>query len=174
MKRCLCAVAAVLSLGPAGCGAGEAEGATAGRAAAGTVDAATSATSGFGSAKDSGDLPDPCTLLTDDEVVDSTGRSITRMDPDGGHRGDTTRYCQWQQDGGQLAVFLTRTTAEEFAVRTEDAEPVDGVGEDAYSLAGHLYVRYGTVQVDVYARGGGDEENLRDAVAVAKALLPRV
>ena len=168
MKRCLCAVAAVLSLSLAGCGA--LDGAT----AAGTVPSAPTGTSGFGSVKDSGDLPDPCTLLTDDEVLDSTGRQITRIDSDGGHGGDATRYCQWQQDGGQLAVFLTRTTTEQFDVRNADAEPVDGVGDDAYSLAGHLYVRYGTMQIDVYSRGSTDEENLRDAAAVAKALIPRV
>jgi hypothetical protein len=169
LKRCLCAVAAVLSLSLAGCGAlGES------RAAAGTMASAPSATRGFGSVKDSGDIPDPCTLLTDDEVVDSTGRQITRIDQDGGHSGDATRYCQWQQDGGQLAVFLTRTTAEEFPRKTDDAEPVDGVGDDAFSLAGHLYVRYGTMQIDVYAHGGEDDENLRDATAVAKALIPRV
>jgi hypothetical protein len=172
LKRCLCA-AALLSLSLTGCGAlhgGTAEGATGGPAAA----SAPTTTSGFGSVKDSGDIPDPCTLLTDDEVVDSTGREITRMDQDGGHNGDTTRYCQWQQDGGQLAVFLTRTTAEEFDLTSDDAEPVDGVGEDAVALAGHLYVRYGTVQIDVYSRGRTDDENLRDATAVAKALIPRV
>jgi hypothetical protein len=127
-----------------------------------------------GSVKDSGDIPDPCTLLSEAEVVDLTGREITQIDEDGGSAGDPTRYCQWQQSGGQLAVFLSRTTADDFQVTVDQAEWVDGVGQDAYTHSGHLYVLHGTVQIDVYSRGASDAKNLSHAKAVAKTLIPRI
>jgi hypothetical protein len=126
------------------------------------------------SVKDAGDIPDPCTLLSEAEVVDLTGREITQIDEDGGSAGDVTRYCQWQQSGGQLAVFLSRTTADDFQVTVDEAEWVDGVGQDAYTHSGHLYVLHGTVQIDVYSRGASDAKNLSHAKAVAKTLIPRI
>jgi hypothetical protein len=130
--------------------------------------------SGKASVKDAGDLPDPCTLLSEAEVVDLTDREITQIDEDGGAAGDATRYCQWQQSGGQLAVFLSRTTAEDFDITINEAEWVDGVGHDAYTHSGHLYVLHGTVQIDVYSRGASDARNLADAKSVAKTLIPRI
>ncbi|WP_433796015.1 hypothetical protein [Actinoplanes sp. CA-252034] len=124
--------------------------------------------------KGTGDIPDPCTLLSEAEVVDLTGREITQIDEDGGDAGDPTRYCQWQQSGGQLAVFLSRTTAEDFQITIDEAEWVDGVGQDAYTHSGHLYVLQGTVQIDVYSRGASNAGNLADATAVAKTLIPRI
>jgi len=132
------------------------------------------ASTGLGSVKDAGDIPDPCTLLSRDEVNDLTNRKITQIDEDGAAPGATTRFCQWQQESGQLAVFLSRTTEDDFKIAINGAVPVDGVGEDAFQLAGHLYVLYGTVQIDVYSRGDTDEQNLTDAKKVAKLLLPRV
>ncbi|GIM91735.1 DUF3558 family protein [Paractinoplanes toevensis] len=155
------------------------DGNSASAAGAPTGDAAqptptASAVSGVGSAKDAGDLPDPCTLLSKAEVVELTGRKITQIDEDGAQPSDTTRFCQWQQDSGQLAVFIARTTEEEFKTTIADAQPVDGVGEDAFELAGHLYVLYGTVQVDVYSRGASDDQNLTDSKEVADKVIPRI
>ncbi|WP_328471395.1 hypothetical protein OHA21_07130 [Actinoplanes sp. NBC_00393] len=131
--------------------------------------------SGYGSVKDAGDIPDPCTLLSEPEVTHLTGRKITQIDEDGLEPGEGARFCQWQQSGGQLAVFLSRTTAEDFAVTIAEAEWVDGVGEGAFWHSGHLYVLYGTVQIDVYSRGAdSDTQNLADAKQVAKVLIPRV
>jgi hypothetical protein len=126
------------------------------------------------SVKDAGDIPDVCALLSDAEVESLTGRDITQIDKDGAQPGDISRYCQWQLSAGQLAVFLSRTTAAEFARKNADADPVPGVGQDAYLLAGHLMVLHGTVHVDVYARGGSDAENLVDAKEVVAVLLPRI
>jgi hypothetical protein len=185
MKRRLCVLAASfgVSVALAGCGVLGSDSADDPPAAAATPVATTagaqptpsgSAVSGLGSVKDSGDLPDPCTLLSEDEVKTLTGRAITQVDKDDAQPGDPARYCQWQQDGGQLAVFLARTTEDEFKVKIADASPVDGVGQDAFQLAGHLYVLYGTVQIDVYSRGGDDAQNLTDATEVAKVLIPRI
>jgi hypothetical protein len=136
--------------------------------------AAATATRGLGSVKDEGDIPDPCTVLSRTEVTDLTGRAITQVDEDGAQSGETTRFCQWQQDSGQLALFLSRTTEDDFNIAIDGAAPVDGVGEDAFQLAGHLYVLYGTVQIDVYSRGGSDDENLSDEIDVAKLVIPRI
>ena len=63
----------------------------------------------------SGDLPNPCTLLTRAEVSTlAGGKQITQVDEDGEKDGATTRYCQWQLAGGQLAVFLSKTTSSNF------------------------------------------------------------
>ena len=133
------------------------------------------ATSGFGeSVRDAGAIPDPCTLLSDEQVTSLTGREVTRIDEDGEQPGTATRFCQWQQSGGQLALFLSRTTESDFQTTIADAKPVDGVGEDAFELAGHLYVLYGTVSIDVYSRGDSDKENLAEAKDIAKEVIPQI
>jgi Protein of unknown function (DUF3558) len=133
-----------------------------------------SATSGFGTVKEAGDIPDPCGLLTQAEVTDLTGRGVSQMDPDGEQSGATTRYCQWQQPSGQLDIFLSRTTESDFQTVIEGSQPVDGVGEAAFSLSGHLYVLYGTVDIDVYSRGDSDEKNLEIEKQIAKVLIPKI
>jgi hypothetical protein len=124
--------------------------------------------------KDSGDLPDVCALLSKAEVSTLTGRSITQVDVDGAKPGDPTRYCQWQLSEGQLAVFLTRTTKEEFQLRAPQSTQVPAVADEAYLNSGHLYALYGTIQLDVYARGKSDAENVNTAKATVAALLPRI
>ena len=174
------AVAGILAL--SGCGMlspaedSAAEGRTAGSPVLATPEPTPSASDSVAgtSVNDTGDIPDVCALLSDAEVESLTGRDITQIDKDGAQPGDISRYCQWQLSAGQLAVFLSRTTAEEFARKNTDADPVPGVGQDAYPLGGHLMVLYGTVHVDVYARGGSDAENLADAKDVVAVLLPRV
>jgi hypothetical protein len=187
MKRRLSALAAaavaVVALG--GCGLFDA---SAGRPVA--ADAAgpqptpsESGVSGLGAAdksaksakKATDGLPDPCSLLSRSEVVDLTGRQITEVDGDDAKPDDTSRYCQWQQDGGQLALFLSKTTVDGFEAGVSQAQPVDGVeGYDAFDLAGHLYVRDDDVQVDVYSHGGTDDQNLTEEIAVMKAVLPKL
>jgi hypothetical protein len=140
----------------------------------GSKTGADTGSEGSDSVKESGDIPDPCTLLSTAEVSSLTGRPVTQVDEDGGTPGDITRYCQWQQEGGQLAVFLSRTTPADFQVTVAEAEWVDGVGEDAYWHSGHLFVLSGTAQLDVYSRGAADDQNVTDARNVAKTLLPRI
>jgi hypothetical protein len=182
MKRLPLLVASLAVVATGGCGLlgsdnGESPGNSANAAPTATPTGpapAATARSGFGSVKDTGDIPDPCKLLSEAEVVDLTGREITRTDRDEAEPGSVTRYCQWQQSGGQLAIFLARTTPSEFDNTIAGATPVTGVGQDAFALAGHLYVLYGTVQIDVYSRGGSDDENLADARKIAEVLIPRI
>lgn len=167
MRRLLAALAACTAL--TGCGVLPAT-----DSASGSVPTPSSAAGLGDSVKDSGDLPDPCTLLSDAEVKSLTGRGISQRDEDGAQAGDVSRFCQWQQPSGQLAVFLARTTESDFQVKIAEAEPVDGVGEDAFSLAGHLYVLHGTVSIDVYSRGDSDEQNMDKAERIAEVLIPKI
>ncbi len=121
-----------------------------------------------------GGIPDPCTLLSDAEVTQLTGRDITQMDRDGADGNASTRYCQWQQPSGQLAVFISRTNTEDFKVAQADTPPVPGIGDGAYWRDGHLYVLTGSSQLDVYTRGGDDEQSQAEAEKVAGVLLPKM
>ncbi len=121
-----------------------------------------------------GTIPDPCTLLSDAEVTALTGRDITQIDRDGADASASVRYCQWQQSSGQLAVFISRMTGADFTAARADSPSIPGIGDDAYSRDGHLYVLAGTVQLDVYARGGDDAQSQAEAEKVAAALLPKV
>jgi hypothetical protein len=159
---------------PAGTGDSASTGDSAGTDNSAGTDPAPSANAKVGSVKDSGDIPDPCTLISDAEVKKLTGRGITQRDEDDAEPGTAARFCQWQQPSGQLALFLSRTTPSDYEVQIDGATEVDGLGERAYTLAGHLYVLYGTVQVDVYARGGSDEENLVTEKDVVNFVLPKI
>jgi hypothetical protein len=123
---------------------------------------------------EAGNIPDPCTLLSDADVIGLTGRSITQVDRDGADASASTRYCQWQQSSGQLAVFLSRTSADDFTAAQADSPSIAGIGEGAYWRDGHLYVLTGRTQLDVYSRGGDDQQNQAEAEKVAGALLPKV
>jgi hypothetical protein len=121
-----------------------------------------------------GNIPDPCTLLSDAEVAQLTGRDITQIDKDGADATTSTRYCQWQQSSGQLAVFLSRTTGDDFKVAQADSPSLPGIGDDAYWRDGHLYVLVGAINLDVYARGGDEQQSQAEAEKVAGTLLPKV
>jgi hypothetical protein len=176
IRRPLAVLVAVASFALTGCGV--LDQATPGNAAPEpTSKASTQPTSDSGlgdSVKDAGDIPDPCTLLSGQQVQGLTGREVTQIDEDGEDAGATTRFCQWQQSGGQVALFLSRTTEADFQTTIAEATPVDGIGEDAFQLAGHLYVLYGTVSIDVYSRGDSDDENLSEAKAIAQKVIPQI
>ncbi len=119
-------------------------------------------------------LPDICTLLTKDEVADLTGHSVTQMSNEGGNSSNA-RYCQWQLTEGQLNVEVDIETREGFDVRNQQSTPVDGIGETAYSLAGHLYVYQAGKVVDVYATPStSDSANLTVEKNTAAKILPKV
>lgn len=120
--------------------------------------------SGKASGKDNGGnastagFKNPCLLLSRAEVTTiAGGKAVTQVDEDGEKDGAAVRYCQWQLAGGQLAVFLTRTTESDFGTAHGRQQKVTGVGDDARFADGHLYVLHGDVQIDAYARVSGKE-----------------
>ncbi|MFI5954609.1 DUF3558 family protein [Cryptosporangium sp. NPDC051539] len=117
-----------------------------------------------------GETPNPCKLLTPADVNSLTKREITQIDRSNSESG-STRYCQWQLEQGVLAVFLSPSSPGDFDVRDPAAQDFDGVGDKAYTNAGHLYVLSGNLAVDVYATSGGnDAEN----VAIEKSVAEKV
>lgn len=123
---------------------------------------------------ESGNIPDPCTLLSDADVTGLTGRDISQIDRDGADATATTRYCQWQQSSGRLAVFISRSTRDDFALAKADSPSIAGIGDDAYWRDGHLFVLLGRTQLDVYARGVDEQQNQAEAEKVAGALIPKM
>jgi hypothetical protein len=119
-------------------------------------------------------LPDICTLLTKAEVNSLTGQKVTLMGNEGGN-SPGARYCQWQLSSGQLTVTVNVETRQQFDVQNKDADQVDGIGESAYSLAGHLYVYAAGKVVDAYATSAGnDAGNLRVERRAVEAILPKL
>lgn len=85
------------------------------------------------------------------------------------------RYCQWQLTAGQLDVTVNLDDRESFDVQHKDSQEVDGIGEAAYSLAGHLYVYAAGKVVDVYATSAStDAGNLKVESATAERVLPKL
>jgi hypothetical protein len=127
-----------------------------------------------GTGTSAGSLPDICTLLTKDDVAGLTGQSVTQMNNEGG-KSDNARYCQWQLTQGVLNVQVDSETLEQFSVRNQQSNTVDGIGETAYSLAGHLYVYQKGRVVDVYATSAtSDDANLAVEKNTAGKILAKV
>ena len=119
-------------------------------------------------------LPDICTLLTKEDVAGLTGHTVTQMSNEGGNSSNA-RYCQWQLTAGLLNVQVDIETREQFDVRNQQSTTVDGIGETAYSLAGHLYVYEAGKVVDVYATPSTSESvNLTVEKNTAAKILPKV
>ncbi|MEV4517649.1 DUF3558 family protein [Dactylosporangium sp. NPDC049525] len=119
-------------------------------------------------------LPDICTLLTKAEVNSLTGQKVTLMSNEGGNSSGA-RYCQWQLSSGQLDVTVDVETRQQFDVQNKEAVQIAGIGESAYSLAGHLYVYAAGKVVDVYATSAGtDAGNLKVERRTAEMVLPKL
>lgn len=169
MNRCL-GILIVLILALAGC----AREASPPAAQSSSAAEATSSVPAQNPQGEGGNIPDPCTLLSDAEVTELTGRNITQVDRDAEEANASTRYCQWQQSSGQLAVLITRTSVDDFKFAQADSPSIPGIGDDAFWRDGHLYVLVGTSHLDVYSRGADDAQSQAEAERVAGALLPKV
>jgi hypothetical protein len=161
------------ALSLAGCGVLKGADDTPTPGSAATTGAAASAPAPKKSAGPVG-LPDICTLLTKADVKTLTGKTVTLMSNEGGNSSGA-RYCQWQLTAGQLDVTVNVETRDQFDVQNKDADQVDGIGESAYSLAGHLYVYAAGKVVDVYATSAStDAGNLKVERATAEKVLPKL
>ena len=134
---------------------------------------ASASTAATSSAR-SGALPNICTLLTKADVTGLTGEQVTLMSDEGGN-SPGARYCQWQLSQGQLTVTVNLETRAGFDTRNKESKPVAGIGETAYTLAGHLYVFEDGRDVDVYVSSeSSDPANLAVARQTAVKVLPRL
>lgn len=129
-----------------------------------------------GGATRGGDLPNVCTLLTKAEVSAlAGGKTVSQVDEDGQPANSPTRYCQWQLSGGQIAIFLTKTTSSDFKTEHSQQTRVTGVGDEAHQADGHLYVLHGDIQIDSYVRNGGsDASNLQVAKNTALKIITKL
>lgn len=120
-------------------------------------------------------LPDVCTLLSRAEVSTlAGGKQVVQVDPDNAKSTDTTRFCQWQLSGARLAIFLSPTTASEFSQAHGRSTTVQGLGDEAYLASGHLYVRHGNIQVDVYASTDTEQAGEKMAKSAAAKVIGRL
>jgi hypothetical protein len=121
-------------------------------------------------------FPDVCTLLSRAEVTQLTGgKPILSVDPDGLTTSADVRHCQWQLSGARIAVQLSRTTAATFGADHPGSETVADLGDGAHYFSNHLFVRKGTVQVDVYASTAeGVANDKRVAQAAAAMVVARL
>jgi hypothetical protein len=120
-------------------------------------------------------LPDVCALLSRTEVSAlAGGKQVVQVDPDGAKPGDSVRHCQWQMSGARLAIFLSPTTASEFTQAHGQTQTVPNIGDAAYMSSGHLYVRHGNIQVDVYATSGSDAAGEKLAKSAALKVVERL
>jgi len=134
---------------------------------------AKASTSAKASAKP-GTLPNICMLLTKADVTGLTGEQVTLMSDEGGS-SPGARYCQWQLSQGQLTVSVNLETRAGFDTRNKESKSVAGIGEAAYTLAGHLYVFEDGKDIDVYVSSeGSDTANLNVARQTAVKVLPRL
>lgn len=78
------------------------------------------------------------------------GKPILAVTPDPGPNSPV-RHCHWQMSGAVVAVQLSATTAVTFRQDHPDEPQVAGLGDDAFQYSNHLFVRKGSVQIDVFA-----------------------
>ncbi len=101
-------------------------------------------------------LPDVCRdIVTKDVATNYTGKQVQQVNIDHAQPGATTRYCDYQLvDGARLYAALSYTSAEAFKAAVGKGAPIAAVGNEAYWLSGHLFVRRGALQIDLFYIGG--------------------
>ena len=118
-----------------------------------------------------GNIPDPCTLLSDAEVTQLTGRDITQIDKDGADADCIDPLLPVAAVLGPargVPVAQRRATTSRSPRRThrrfrESATTPTGATATSMCLsAAH--------QIDVYARGGDEQQSQAEAEKVAAAL----
>ena len=103
------------------------------------------------------------------------GKQVVQVDEDDAKPTDATRFCQWQLSGARLAVFLSPTTASGVQRGAHQLPVRHRPGRaPRYSASGHLYVRQGTIQIDVYASNGSEEASEKMAKSTAAKVLGRL
>ncbi|GAA0268426.1 hypothetical protein [Cryptosporangium japonicum] len=121
-----------------------------------------------------GNLPNPCTLLTPADVNEVTRREITRIDRSRSAEGPD-RFCRWELEQGELTLFISPTSADDFEKREPGAEDVDGLSDAAYKTpSGHLFVRELNVYLDVYTTAANGGAASSQNIAIGELVAEKV
>lgn len=134
-----------------------------------TVTSATTATSAAGSSASGPDVTKPCSFVTDGEVSEALGVTVTASD-----EGFRCRYKD--QSGGwlevKLAEFASRSSQDSFNYAKTNGKPVAGLGDEAHVLGAEFHVKVGDVYLFVDgsnlasgAKPGGTEQIARTIVS---------
>jgi Protein of unknown function (DUF3558) len=134
---------------------------------------------------DSPTVPDletgACDVLTTDQVSEAVGTpvkdGVTTSGP--ATTGGTFSSCQYASDDADnpadaATVSLYPNTDAADSARGEDAQPIEGLGGQAYTAAyGSIWVYVDQISVFVqwYTFDGTDQENLPKSKALAKAVI---
>lgn len=168
----------MLLLGSVGCGTSSPETGTAAAPAAAAQGAPPAVVSDWDLA--SVEIPDPCTLLSREEIVAAVGpRDFGPERQESAANGG--RGCAYPvRMGGTLNIAIGAQSADSFrAVRgllereTPKPTSVSGVGDEAYYWGERLYVRVGKRSLAIGA-GSTGEENRAASLALAKAIVPKL
>jgi hypothetical protein len=114
-------------------------------------------------------------MISRAEITGLTGgKPILSVDPDAGP-SSSVRYCQWQLSGARLEVQLSPTTQARFRQDHPGEPTIGGLGDDAFFYSNHLFVRKGTIQIDVYASTAeGPVNDQQVAKALAAIVVARL
>ncbi|GAA1702201.1 DUF3558 family protein [Fodinicola feengrottensis] len=119
----------------------------------------------------SSNLPDVCTLITDDQMSQFTGNKIVSHGPDKSTTGKDAIGCTWSDANNQvMSVDIGNATKAQFDNDANGNPSVTGVGDEAYSVAGQLlYVLDGNYQFSASGVAGSSGEPARVA-AIKQAI----
>ena len=174
---------------PAGA-APTAAGGAGGGGGGGGVATPTPATGGGGGGGGAAVVPDPCTLLTADEIKAQFGVEVATTGPSGAGAGAASPQCTWQATAINQPLAGVDLTIEKLDPgffdysRNAATNHVDvaGLGDGAFFAAPSspytLYIKKGDWQITLYVAGGGlgDEPDQAEkkVVTLANAVLGRL
>jgi hypothetical protein len=124
-------------------------------------------------------MPEPCALVTPDQAAAALGEPVEAgVDMPGGLPGQKSCGYNAIDSAAAVNVSVIPGTAElwsQFKAASPNAEPVSGVGDEAFRDAGLLQVRQGDLILSVFITGKGSGSNLTPALSdLAKAALAQI
>jgi hypothetical protein len=185
----LAAALAVATLAVAACTDAAAPG-TQGGGSSGTSNAASQAAAGGGGSGGEGPVPDPCTLLTAEDVTAQFEFEVKQSDAPGDNAGATSPNCSWLPVDFHPTFAGVELNVQPFddyfynmsRSNAKNAVDVSGVGEAAYfdgpANPYNLWFRQGDLMFILTAVAAGPtptpDEIHQKVVTLAKAVLGRL
>ncbi|QIG43943.1 DUF3558 family protein [Nocardioides anomalus] len=125
-----------------------------------------------------------CDLLTTDEVAAAVGSPVKEGIEQSGQpiTGGTFTSCQWMSDdpdnpADAASLYLYTNTAAADSAREDDSQVLEGIGDQAFSVAfAGVWVYEGeqSFLAQWYTFSGTDEENLPTSEALARAAVEKL